>query len=105
MTPPSAPLAKAAAVYLGDEVHATGYRLAGLRVVVPEAGREGPALAAALASADLVLLSADLAAVIPESMLQRAQSASAPLLVVVPGVRKALPDVAQRIRSRLGLES
>jgi vacuolar-type H+-ATPase subunit F/Vma7 len=93
--------------YVGDEVTAAGFRLAGLRVRVPAPGDEAPALASACAEAPLVLVSADVAARIPESALRAAQAALAPLVLVVPDLAGAtpLPDLAQRLRRQLGLEA
>jgi vacuolar-type H+-ATPase subunit F/Vma7 len=95
-----------APVYIGDEVSAAGYRLAGARVEVPEPGGEGAALAAARAQAPLVLISAAVAARIAERELRAALAALAPLTLIVPDLRgeAAVPDVAARLRHQLGLE-
>ena len=71
----------AAPVYLGDEVSAAGYRLAGVRVRVPERGDEAAALAAARAEAPLVLVSATVAARIADDAMREAQIALAPLVL------------------------
>jgi vacuolar-type H+-ATPase subunit F/Vma7 len=87
-----------APVYLGDEVSAAGYRLAGALVRTPRAGEETAALAWALSQAPLVLLSTAVAAGIGEAALRRALSALAPLVLIVP-------DLAARLRTQLGLEA
>jgi vacuolar-type H+-ATPase subunit F/Vma7 len=94
-------------VYLGDEVSAAGYRLAGALVHTPRAGEEGAALAWARAQAPLVLLSAPVAAAVPEPVLRAAVSATAPLVLIVPDLqgRVPLPDLAARLRAQLGLEA
>ena len=51
-----------APVYLGDEVSAAGYRLAGALVRTPRAGEEAAALAWALTQAPLVLVTTAVAA-------------------------------------------
>lgn len=96
----------AAPVYIGDEVSAAGYRLAGARVEVPEPGGEGAALAAARMQAPLVLVSAAVAARIAERELRVALAALAPLTLIVPDLRgeAEVPDVAARLRHQLGLE-
>jgi vacuolar-type H+-ATPase subunit F/Vma7 len=93
--------------YLGDEVSAAGYRLAGLATRVPEPGGEAAALREALAGAPLVIVSAAVAAHIPEAVLHAAQARLAPLVLVVPDVLTdaAVPDVAGRLRTQLGLEA
>lgn len=97
----------AAPLYLGDAIGAAGWRLAGARIAVPRPGAEGAALAAARAEAPLVLVSAATAACIDEAELAAALAALAPLVLVVPdpqGVR-AMPDLAGRLRTQLGLEA
>jgi vacuolar-type H+-ATPase subunit F/Vma7 len=95
-----------APVYLGDEVSAAGYRLAGARVSVPERGTEAAALAEACGSAPLILVSAAVAARIPEAAMRRALAALAPLTLIVPDLagEAKVPDVAARLRQQLGLE-
>lgn len=93
-------------IYVGDEVSAAGFRLAGALVVVPEPGRAAEALRDACARAPLVLVSAATAAQIPAEELARAAAAIAPLTVIVPdpvgGV--PVPDLAKRLRGQLGME-
>ena len=94
-------------VYIGDEISAAGYRLAGASVRVPARGGEAAALAAARTDADLVLVSAAVAARIDPGVLQAAAAALAPLVAVVPDPQGevALPDLASRLRAQLGLEA
>jgi vacuolar-type H+-ATPase subunit F/Vma7 len=95
-----------APIYLGDEVSAAGYRLAGVRVRVPGAGAESEALERARAEAPLVLVAAGVAARIAEDDMRRAMTAMAPLVLVVPDLlgETPLPDLAARLRRQLGLE-
>jgi vacuolar-type H+-ATPase subunit F/Vma7 len=97
----------AAVVYLGDEVSAAGYRLAGALVRTPRAGEEAAALAWARSQAPLVLVSAAIAAGIGDATLRPALSALAPLVLVVPDLHGAvpLPDLAARLRGQLGIEA
>ena len=94
-------------VYLGDELGAAGYRLAGARTRVPARGDETAALAQACADAPLVLVSAELASRIEAGALQRACVAMSPLVVVVPDPQDAvaLPDLAGRLRAQLGFDA
>ena len=96
-----------APVYLGDEVSAAGWRLAGCRVHTPAGGDETKALAAACADAPLVLVSAAVAAAVNPPALHRAASALAPLLLIVPDLQGQVPvpDLAARLRGQLGLEA
>lgn len=92
-------------VFIGDEVSACGYRLAGLQVHVPDRDQLDAVLAAACEEAPLVLISAGVARWLPAVQLERLLARVAPLLVVVPDVRgMAGPDdVASRMRRQLGM--
>ena len=96
---------QAAPLFIGDELAAAGYRLAGAKVLVPKAGEEAQALATALGGACLVLISADVAQRLPASLLAEASAALRPLLLVVPATQAqaSRPDIAQRLRAQLGL--
>jgi len=96
-----------APVYLGDEVGAAGYRLAGARVRTPGAAEAAQALAWAREQAPLVLVSAAVAAQIGEAQLRPALSALAPLVLIVPDPQgeAPLPDLAARLRGQLGIEA
>jgi len=96
-----------APIYIGDEVSAAGFRLAGARVTVPDEGGEATALADARAAAPLVLVAAAVAARIPEHDMAKALAALAPLTLIVPDLSGAVPvpDVATRLRRQLGMEA
>ena len=92
--------------YIGDEVSAAGFRLAGASVIVPIPGRETAALAKARADFAVVLIDAAVAARISSRDLALARSTIVPLMLIVPDLRGeiAMPDVAARLRAQLGLE-
>lgn len=94
-------------VFIGDEVAAAGWRLAGVATRVPAPGTEATALAAALEQATMVLLSAPVAARIPEGVLRAALRRVTPVTVIAPDLREAVayPDVAARMKRQLGIES
>ncbi len=94
------------ACYIGDEVSAAGFRLAGARVIVPSTGDEAAALASARQSATLVLIAAGVAARIAARDLALAQAALAPLTLIVPDLQGQIPmrDLTTRLRGQLGLE-
>jgi len=96
-----------APVYLGDETSGAGFALAGARVRVPAEGAESVALAEARADAPLVLVSAAVAAHVPERELRHACLALSPLTLVVPDLAGTvpLPDLAAELGSELGLEA
>ncbi|MFC5302778.1 hypothetical protein [Azospira restricta] len=94
-------------LYLGDEVSAAGFRLAGVAVRVAAAGGEAAAFAAARAEAGLLLVGADCAARLPAGVLAAAIAAGEPPLVVLPARPGEPPagDPAADVRRLLGLLS
>jgi vacuolar-type H+-ATPase subunit F/Vma7 len=92
-------------VFIGDEVTATGFRLAGVETWPVEAGAEEAQLRRAAESADLVLITAAVAAALPEAVVRRAMAAPRPLLAVVEDARGEvpLPDVTARLRKQVGV--
>ena len=94
-----------APVYIGDEVSAAGYRLAGLQVQVPPADAVPEAVEAVCERAPLVLLGSDLASRMPAQQLDELLSRVQPAVVVVPDIRgrAGLPDLARRLRKQLGV--
>jgi vacuolar-type H+-ATPase subunit F/Vma7 len=96
-----------APVFVGSEVAAAGFRLCGLRTLVPRPGEELKALEQARAQGPLVLIGADCAARMPRAVLEAALSATAPLVLVVPDPqgRASVPDIAARTRAQLGMET
>jgi vacuolar-type H+-ATPase subunit F/Vma7 len=97
--------ARIALAYVGGAVDAAGFRLAGARVFTPEAGREASALAQARETAQVVLLSCEVAAALPRGVLEAALAALQPPVAIVPQDGKISPlDPAERVRAQLGLE-
>ncbi|MBI2305861.1 MAG: Vacuolar H+transporting two-sector ATPase F subunit [Rhodocyclales bacterium] len=94
-------------LYLGDEVSAAGFRLAGVSVRIVAAGSEAAAFAAARGEAALLLLGAACAARLPPAVLQAALHDGQPPLLVVPERPGDLPpgDPAADVRRLLGLLS
>lgn len=94
-------------VFIGDEVSAAGFRLAGARIDVPAPGKEVEVFEAARREARLVLLTAQVAACLPPTLLSRALIAARPLLLVVPDIRarRQPPDLSHLVRAQLGIEA
>jgi vacuolar-type H+-ATPase subunit F/Vma7 len=94
-----------APVFIGDEVSAQGYRLAGLEVLVPETDDLPALIRRACEAAPLVLIDAALAERIPAAVLDALLSAPSPPVVVAPAVRGTalLPDIGSRLRRQLGV--
>jgi vacuolar-type H+-ATPase subunit F/Vma7 len=95
-------------VYIGAELGATGYRLAGARTFVCADGDDlDTPLQDALARAPLVLLGTSVANRLPEARLRTLLRSSRPLVVVVPdfGTTAVPPDLAGWLRGQLGMVS
>lgn len=93
--------------FIGDEVSATGFRLAGARVHVPPPGGVREAFDAARGEAAVVLVTAALAAELPPALLEEALGAIAPLVLVVDDLlgTAAPPDLEAAMRRALGVET
>ena len=96
-----------AALYLGDEATAAGFRQAGVATVATSADSAQDAFAQACRDASLVIVSASFAARLPEAVLARARMSAGHFVAVIPDLNgeTALPDVAARIYAELGLET
>jgi vacuolar-type H+-ATPase subunit F/Vma7 len=95
-------------LYIGDEVTAAGFRLAGVETRVTEPGDAADALQQALASdAECVLFSGPLAKSVPPALLRQALEAIEPPFTVVPDIRGAgaPPDLVREVRNALGIEA
>lgn len=92
-------------LFIGDEVSAQGYRLAGLDTLVPGEGDLLALIRRACAEAPLVLIDAGLARQIPAPVLDPLLAGAQPPVVIVPAVRGAAqpPDIATRLRRQLGV--
>jgi len=92
-------------IYIGDEVSATGFRLAGLRTRTPGPDDCEEVLKWACNEAPLILISAGLAECIPQPRLDECLARQDPPIVVVPDVlgRASMPDLANRLRRQLGV--
>ena len=97
----------ATVAFIGDELTATGYRLAGARawIVPPEEAAE--ALRAAREEASLVLLAPTHAHHVPGEELEDALTSFSPLVLVVDDIleRESPPDLERAMRSALGVEA
>ena len=95
-----------APVYIGEELSATGYRLAGAQVFVAASVVNIEELIEdAVAHSPLVLLGAGVAAALPPERLHGLLRALKPRVVVVPdiGGGTAPPDLAGWLRGQLGM--
>ena len=96
-----------AAIFIGDELSASGFRLAGIETLVPAPGAIEPVLEEARTRASLIIMTADLARHIPAPRLEAAMLAERPTFAIIPDVlvRAATPDLVTRLRRILGIEA
>jgi vacuolar-type H+-ATPase subunit F/Vma7 len=91
--------------FIGDEVSAAGFRLAGVQVHVPESASAQGLFQRLMDQVDLILLTAEVAEWIPAPVLHQAFAADRPLVLVIPDVRGRLqpPDICAALRRQLGM--
>jgi vacuolar-type H+-ATPase subunit F/Vma7 len=92
-------------VVISDEVGALGWRLAGAQPIIAEEDNIQQRLAEARRGADLVLITADLAKHLPDSVLSAALLAQKPLIAVIAGLPGGSepPDLEQEVKHVLGI--
>ena len=91
--------------YIGDEVSAMAWRLAGLRVQVPGDTEILETIRRSCEHAPLVLISAVVAEQLPQAERDDLLAQVTPPVVIVADVRSlaALPDLTTRLRRQLGV--
>jgi vacuolar-type H+-ATPase subunit F/Vma7 len=94
-------------IFIGDEISASAYRLAGIEVRTPAPNELTITLEQACSETDLVLITAQYAQALRADKLAQMQARLLPLLLVMPDVREQVPvpDFAEALRSQLGVET
>jgi vacuolar-type H+-ATPase subunit F/Vma7 len=92
-------------VVIADEITALGWRLTGAQIQLPDARTVGQCFTIALRDADLLLISAQLAASVPAAQLQDALRSQRPLVLVIADLQHQCepPDVQDEVRRALGV--
>lgn len=93
-------------LFIGDEVTAAAYRLAGLEIEITAPSDAKARLASALRrKPPLILITAACAGAVPAEALDAALAAFAPPVVIVPDAMAARPgpDLAARVDATLGI--
>jgi len=91
---------------VADELTAVGWRLAGARVLIPEPRSSIEfCFQTALRDAHVVLITAELASLIPAAQLQEALLAQPPLVLVIADLRESREpaDMEDETRRALGV--
>jgi vacuolar-type H+-ATPase subunit F/Vma7 len=91
--------------FMGDEVSAAGFRLAGIEVRVPSQTEAAAVFRRLARDCQLLLITAELAEHLPAEELQGALAADRPLVLVIPDVRGRArpPEVGALLRRQLGM--
>jgi len=91
--------------FIGDEVSAAGFRLAGVEVHVPAAHEAETLFRRLLGETQLILITAEAAAWLSADLLARTLQAPHPLILVIPDLRGrvAPPDLSSILRRQLGM--
>jgi len=95
----------AAPVFIGDEVTAAGFRLAGVRIRTPREGELPGVLDWANDNTSLIYITAEYAATLSSEQQTSLFAQLRPPVVVIPDVRSNTPlqDLATRLRAQLGV--
>lgn len=94
-----------APLFIGDEVSAAGFRLAGIRIRTPTTEELPGVIAWAQKNTSLILITADYLSRLEKSVQQRLVSQLQPPVAVLPDIRLTTPlrDLATELRSHLGV--
>jgi len=95
------------AVFIGDELTATGFRLTGVETLTPAPAAAAEAFVDSRRRASLVILTAETARLLPAETLEAALLAERPPVSIIPDVlgRVEPAPLARRMKSVLGIES
>lgn len=94
-----------APVFIGDEVSAAGFRLAGMRIRTPLPEELPAVLSWANKNTSLILITAEFLEKLDKTMQQQLVSQLEPPVAVIPDIRVNTPiaDLATQLRSHLGV--
>lgn len=94
-----------AAEFIGDEVTAAGYRLAGIETQIADSASVLTAIRQACERASLVLVGSSAVAGMQSAELDELLASESPPVLVVPDIpgRQPVPDIAARIYKQLGM--
>lgn len=96
-------------LFIGDEISACGFRLAGIDILVPEFGEEAHVFDNVgnrnFENNDLIIVTAEIAAAVPQHMMERFMLMDKPLLLVLSDMRDQTlaADLSVILRHQLGM--
>ncbi len=91
--------------FIGDEITASGFRLAGVQVHTPVAEETTGLFRKLMGTCGFIILSAAAAQRLPPQLLQQCAERGSPLVLQVPdATHQSIPrDLSRQIRERLGM--
>jgi len=94
-------------LFIGDEVTAAAYRLAGVRTLIADKDSLARIFDEALEETKLVFITAACAAELPTGRIDSAIRTAEPLVLIVPDAanRVAPPDLGREVDHVLGIEA
>lgn len=94
-------------VFIGDELTAAGFRMAGIRVVTPGQGEARARFDEARAEADMIYITPEFAEEVGSAVLDEAMRGASPVVLIVPDLNRALPvpNLPAKVLGILGLET
>jgi vacuolar-type H+-ATPase subunit F/Vma7 len=95
----------ATCVFIGDELSAAGYRLAGVECLAPSLTEIEQMLRAPDPDLGLLMMTAEQAERLPAALFTRARRRQRPALILVPDIRGQHPpaDLTASLKRQLGL--
>ena len=94
-------------IFIGDEITAAGFRLAGVECHTPEPVELPKLLANKRDGCDLIMITAEYANWLGEKAVDEMALWSRPLVGILPDIRNQLspPDLEHAVRRELGIEA
>jgi vacuolar-type H+-ATPase subunit F/Vma7 len=94
-----------ACVFIGDEVSAAGYRLAGVQCHTPSSSEAGALFQRLRDQAGLIMVTAEFAVHLPRRLLTEALREQRPPTLVIADIRghRQPADIAAELKRQLGL--
>ncbi|MDQ2092191.1 V-type ATP synthase subunit F [Marimonas arenosa] len=93
-------------LFIGDEVTAAGFRLAGVDTRVAAPGEAAELVTAEMPQRRVILLTTELGQALPKAVMDRLQQSAEPVVVFLPDLpgRAGALDLEARVRRELGIE-
>ena len=94
------------AVFIGDDITALGFRLAGVHTLAPAQDQLADVIAQERSDCRIMILTAAMFDALPEKLSDELRNGRSPLLAIVPDARDTMPvpDLERQVQRALGIE-